>query len=158
MQGVSYEFEPQARVLHSSTAELVHINTVAAADAKAALLKSVLVHLGPEPVYLLINLAGYSIAPDMAAVYAKKIVRTVEKYIYPKGIVRYGMNLTRVTVKLAHDRNLQTDPNLFSNRSDAEAYLDQLIADRTGRSANEVHLERSGCLWQPIDVTSLADH
>lgn len=128
------EFDTGSRILHLSARRPVVLANSAQMDLQREAVEQVLRQSGPEPVYVMVHLPRFIIDPGLAPVYASRIVKTIQKYAHAGGIARYGLNMTRVTVKMAYSSILNQEPNLFATRSEAEAYIHGIVAGNRSHS------------------------
>ena len=61
---------------------------------------------------------------------AREIKDIIDKYLFPGGIARYGMDLTRSTARASHAEYIGGDPNLFNLKEEAYAYINDLIEEQ----------------------------
>ncbi len=150
LANLKIDFDPQTRIVHLSTHRPVVLASSEQIELQRKVLEDVVCRYGPEPIYLIIELPRFIIEPSLAFVYANRLATLAHEHVPPEGIARYGLNLTRVTVKMAHSNNLKHDPNLFATRSEAEAYIRSLIAKNSpsrvlgGSTSGEPEKESTG--------------
>lgn len=121
------DFDSDNRILHLSAHQTTVLASPEQIDLQGQALERTLKRYGPEPLYVIIDLPRFVIEPSLAPVYSSKMVAVVQGYVYPKGVARYGLNMTRVTVKMAHVSHPNQAANLFSTRAEAEEYIRGLI-------------------------------
>jgi hypothetical protein len=124
------EFDPDTRIMHVSAHRAVVLASTEQIDRQRDIMEQVIREYGPEPIYLIIDLPRFIIEPSLAPIYLSRMVTVLQQYVHPGGIARYGLNMTRVTVRMAYSSDLKQNPNLFATRSEAEAYIRTLIAKR----------------------------
>lgn len=73
------------------------------------------------------NLGKLSFEPSLSKLYAAKSRHLLDKYIYPNGIARYGFEISRITVRHGFRDFLHLEPNIFTTRQEAFAYIYGLI-------------------------------
>ncbi|MCK5127861.1 MAG: hypothetical protein KAR42_16510 [candidate division Zixibacteria bacterium] len=76
-----------------------------------------------KPLYFITDLAKIRVDPILAEFCVEESRGIAEKYFYPDGIARYGFELSRVALLRGYREFLHTNPNLFSTRQEAFAYI-----------------------------------
>lgn len=127
---ISVDFDADRRIASFSTSERLHFSTSEQLQelyqATSAILDEI---AGEEPCYVMVDLAKFVIEPALFGDYARLSAKIKEKYLYPDGMVGYGFEITRITVKLSYSGSFER-PKLFSTRAEAEKYLESLISQR----------------------------
>ena len=125
-----YEFDAERRILHVTAEDPIPVRSVADVDEMFRLLRAKLDEVASEErCYILVNISAFLIDQSLAAVYAEHVAHIHERYAYPHGIVRYGFEMTRITVRMGYEHHLRQSPNLFASRREAMDYIEGL---RTG--------------------------
>jgi len=126
LDDLSLSFDPVTRIAELSALKVLSIcskkelNTLC--SDTGVLLNRV---VGDERCYLAVDIGKIVIDPGLADEYAQKVEELKSRFLFPGGLVRYGYEITRVTIKLV---GLKTGelPVLFNKRDDAIKYLTQL--------------------------------
>ncbi|MFH1687628.1 MAG: hypothetical protein ABIE70_08930 [bacterium] len=122
-----FDFDPSTRIVHITCSEAAHIRTARHLHDLFDALHRQLSRCGPERIYLMIDLGKIVIDPALKPVYAKRAHETIRKYVHPRGVARYGFQITRVTVKATFDNETTSAANIFDTRHEAEEYIHSLI-------------------------------
>ena len=80
--------------------------------------------------YIIFDMTNLIIEPSLSDVYAEFALKMYQKYIHPEGASRYGSAITRVTVKMSHEKNLKKSAQIYRNRDEAFRYIFNLIDER----------------------------
>ncbi|MEW5925138.1 MAG: hypothetical protein AB1746_14235 [Candidatus Zixiibacteriota bacterium] len=126
------EFDSERKILHLTAREKLVVETRAELNELCAAVTTVIKHHSKgERIYMIVDLAKFVIEPYLNEDYAKKIKSIYENYLLTNGLLRYGLGITRVTIKLGHAGYLDSDPNLFKTKKEAFAHVDKLITQMT---------------------------
>lgn len=124
------EFDKSARILHLSYKAKIHATTRQHLDAKFTALRSILNKYAEHGrIYLIIDMSNFIMDPELKSSYAAHAKAISEQYIMPRGIARYGYQITRITVRAGY-RDLGESPNIFGTREEAYDYIYALIKEQ----------------------------
>ena len=134
---IGAEFDEDNRILHLSAKEKIIVKTQTELNTLCSNVHTVLEkYCSDDRCYMIVDLAVFSIEPILAESYGKKIMAIAQKFLYSKGLVRYGYQITRMTVQMSSSMQDIGDPLLFHNRDEAEKYMFSLIEKRKTVSNN----------------------
>jgi hypothetical protein len=134
---IIYEFDSETRILHLSAEERIVIKSEAKLTELCHRVREIIEqNAGGEPIYMVVDLKKFHIDPSLADSYGRKITGIYRDHIYPGGLVRYGLEITRVTIKVGQPRHMNEDPLLFVSKKDAMLYLNSLIANNRASAQN----------------------
>lgn len=123
---LSLEYDPGTRIAELSAKKVLEINT---ADKLETLCnetgKLLFEATKGERCYMAVDISKIAIEPGLSLEYSKKIKFLRENFLYPDGLVRYGFEITRITIKLAGLKSGEL-PILFNKREEAIIYLQEL--------------------------------
>lgn len=123
------EFDAETRTFHLSATERIHVSTEEQLNTLCwAVTEAVSQHAATSRCFLLVDISKIAIEPDLAQLYAEKIKKLGQKYLYPEGLVRYGSEITRVTARIGHDLFQLEAPHLFRTKAEALKYIGELRA------------------------------
>lgn len=129
-------FDAETRIIHFTAKKQIHIK---AADELTALCSGAKQffdqHLSSERGYFITDLAKLKIEPELHHLYAAKIKEIVDTYLYPDGIARYGLSITRIVAIAGHASEIEGEPNLFNTKEEAYRYIHNLIKQRKSATA-----------------------
>ena len=126
------EFDDDKRILHLSAHSAIAVRTKEELKELCTAVHSLLDgYLPSGRIYLTVNLSKFIIDPKLANDYSRLIGEIYDKYIYPRGLVRYGYQITRLTIQLGHGKYMEKYPDLFGTRKAALEYLENLIAEKS---------------------------
>ncbi len=133
------EYDPNTRIVHLTAHRPINARTteqgLILAQAVMDILKQ---HLGDGRGYMVTDYTRIILNPVSIHLYAKAIKDIVDTYLYPGGLARYGMEISRITAQRGHEEYLGGNPNLFDTREEAFAYIYALIErNRTEAAAPE---------------------
>ena len=119
------EFDQSRRVLHLSAERPIHVQNRRQLNKACEDVCEILArHTTDSRCYLLVDMSKVVIEPEMAEEYSRKIKGISEQYLLPNGLLRYGLQITRVTAMLAHKRQSMDDPLFFRSKDEAVEYID----------------------------------
>ena len=122
------EFDEQSRILHVAYRRRVHPVKEEHLDKAFADFRELLdVYAQSGRIYLIIDMTNLIIEPEMKAPYVAHARALAEKYIMPRGIARYGYQITRITVRAGYQQYMDESPNIFNSREEAFKYIYSLI-------------------------------
>jgi hypothetical protein len=125
---IETEFDKENKILHLSAKETIVIKTQTELNTLCADVHSILgKHCSDSRGYMIVNLVAFSIEPMLAESYGKKIMNISEKFLFPGGLVRYGYQITRMTIRMSSDTKETGDPFLFHTRREAENHIFGII-------------------------------
>ena len=126
------EFDEENSILHLTSSEDIHINSIPQGMEFVKALTSILEKYTSENrCYLIVNIARIAVDPALSQQYAQTIINITEKFLYPDGIVGYGFQITRITSQISHEKNyLPGESRVFSNRQEAYSYIKRLKKTR----------------------------
>ncbi len=62
---------------------------------------------------MIVDLTKFIIEPKLSNCYAEKIQTIAQNCLFPNGLARYGYQITRMTVRLGHEKKSMVTP-IFS--------------------------------------------
>jgi hypothetical protein len=125
---VVVDFDEEHRILHAAYVTAVHPTTPEHLEVIFTAFKNLLEkYAGTDRIYLIVDMTNFIVEPELKAAYAYHAREIYEKYIYPRGVARYGYQITRITVRSSHGEYLNESPNIFNSREEAENYIHSLI-------------------------------
>ncbi len=124
-------FDPETRIIHFTAKKQINVKTSEELSALCRGAKEFFdQHLSSERGYFITDLTKLIIEPELHHLYAIKIKEIVDTYLYPGGIARYGLGITRVVAIAGHASLIDGDPNLFNSKKEAYKYIHDLIEQR----------------------------
>ncbi len=127
---ISLTFDPETRIAELSAKTVLTIDSTEKLDTLCNTICSLLTReSGGKRCYLAVDISQIVIDPGLADQYAGKIKAMKEEMLFPEGLVRYGFEITRVTIKLAEMKEGKF-PILFNKRDEALRYLEELSRNR----------------------------
>ncbi len=125
------EFDPETRILHLSARERIDIREECELNGLCSQVNDLIENLvDSDRIYLIVDLGKLIIDPGLAHQYGVKISKIFEKYIYPNGLVRYGMQITRITIKVGQAESMKSIPLPFKTKDEAFNYIRNLIKQK----------------------------
>ena len=122
------DFDESRRIMHLAYARRIRLQTKHHVDQSFALFQTVCErYYSQGRFYLIIDISNLVIEPELTAVYAKNVKKILDKYILPRGVARYGHQITRLTIRRAYSDYLGENPQIFATRGEACAYIDEVI-------------------------------
>jgi hypothetical protein len=125
------EFDPATRIVHLTARKKAIAKTL---DEGLLLKKAVRnimdKYLSSSRGYLVTDYGRIIIDPALMNHYAHEMKYLIDTYLYPRGIARYGMDISRITATLSHQSYIGGSPNLFNTREEAFDYIHKLIEER----------------------------
>ena len=130
------EFDEDKRILHLTGHNQIRITTSEEIKKAFGVAEELLIkYTSEERCYLIIDLGKIIISPNLISEYVELSRPFLEKYLYPKGVARYGYQVTRLTVRLSHEKFPEIEPNMFASKVEASEYIHTLI-EKNKASAN----------------------
>ncbi len=121
------EFDPERQLFHLTASERVFCNTyedgVALYDWVMDCLSN---FFGNRKGYWITDYSKIIIDVSLTARYGDAMKHLIDRFIFPGGIARYGLDITRITARISHETKLGGNPNLFVTKAEALAYIDSL--------------------------------
>ena len=125
------EFDSARKTLHITAREKVTAKNSRELDELCNAVRTLLKQYSrDERIYMVVDLSKIIIEPHLSEEYAKKVKSLYENFLVPGGLLRYGLQITRITIKLGHDTSLNSDTSLFRSKEAAFAHIDKLIAQK----------------------------
>lgn len=125
------EFDPVTRIVRMTARKRITFRTIEEGALLAKTIKEILrKHLSPGRGYMITDYTRIIIEPSLLNLYAPEMKDIIDTFLYPRGIARYGMEITRITAKLGHQAYIGGNPNLFNTRKEAFDYIHKLIEER----------------------------
>lgn len=122
------EFDEQRRILHVAYRRRVHPTTEEHLEKVFANFRRLMDdYTQAGRIYLIIDMSNLIIEPDLKAFYIGHARSVIEKYIMPRGVARYGFQITRITVRAGYQQYMDEPPNVFNSREEAYQYIYSLI-------------------------------
>jgi len=138
------DFDEEKRILHISFARKLHPGNEEHVHAIFQDFAGVMEGFTEDgPIYLIIDMTNFIIEPHLKAAYAINAQKICRKYIKPRGVARYGYQITRITVRSSYNQYLGEDPNIFNSREEAFAYIHSLI-EKDRNKDTESSIVRTG--------------
>ena len=132
----SMEFDPSRRIVWLSFPKAVEFRDRKQMDDNFRKVESELEsYFRGERIYLVVDIHNLIIDPSLAEALAAGAKAIADKYVYPGGIARFGLQITRATIRRGYQDHLREDPNIFTTREEAEDYVESLIAKASARTA-----------------------
>jgi len=122
------DYDPERRILHVTAAQKVSISTRAELDAFCKIVTACLTkNSGGKRSYMIVNMSVIVIDPDMISIYSKHLETLVKTHLYPRGLLRYGLAITRVTARGGHTNISEDEPLFFYTKEEAFAHVQARI-------------------------------
>lgn len=129
---LQYEFDESKKILHFTYSEMVHIITEQQWRELTDYTESLISKYAENSrIYLIVDVKNLLVEPELVKTYSEYVKRVCDKYLMPNGVARYGTQLTRVTIKLGHDKILKKDPAMCKTKEDAYAYIKKQIENNS---------------------------
>lgn len=126
------EFDSARKTLHLTARERALAQTQQELNELCESIRTIIKqYCRDERIYMVVDLSKIIIEPQLSEEYAKKVKSLYEDFLVPGGLLRYGLQITRITIKLGHDTNLNSDTSFFRSKEAAFAHIDKLIAQKT---------------------------
>jgi hypothetical protein len=130
------EYDPDNRIVHITASQPIQVRNVEHGLILSQAIKEILKqHLGDGRGYMVTDYTRIILDFSNALLYAREIKDMIDTYLYPGGIARYGMEISRITARMGHKEYLGGDPNLFDTREEAFAYIYALIERNRAEAA-----------------------
>lgn len=124
-------FDPETRIVHLTARVRITVKTIEEGLSLSQAVRNILdKYLKSEPGYLISDIGQITIEPELIELHGREIKDIIDKYLFPGGIARYGMGLTRATARASHAEYIGGDPNLFNLKEEAYAYINDLIEEQ----------------------------
>lgn len=121
-------FDEERRILHVAYRYRVHPTTIEHLDIVFASFRKMLdKYTDSGRVYLIIDMTNIIVEPNLKSAYAERARPIIEKYVMPRGVARYGYQITRITVRASYREHMGESPNIFNSREEAYDYITSLI-------------------------------
>ena len=122
------EFDPETRIIHFTARKRIVFNSIEDGHQLSDFVKATLdKHLAGKRGYMITDYSKIAIEPILLNLYAREMKEIIDTYLYPGGIARYGMDITRITAKMGHAAYIGGNPNLFNTKEEALDYINNLI-------------------------------
>jgi hypothetical protein len=127
-RSVKADFDPATRILHVAFTRRIRPGSEKQMAAHFAQFETLVEQYARDGrIYLIIDMTNLIFEPEFQAAYATQARKISDIYIYPKGIARYGYQITRITVRSSYDKYMNGSPNIFNSREEAFAYIHAMI-------------------------------
>lgn len=149
------DFDPIDRIVHLSASQILQVNDYSQLIELCQAVEDKLEEFGPERMYMIVDLAKFSINPDLSEEYKTTIGLIGQKFLYPDGWVRYGYQITRVTIMLANDTEDTDHIGLFSTKKEAYQRIQELINQNKPQNPiyDDTPSERDNNISAKIDIS-----
>lgn len=118
------EFDADTRIVHLTARKRSLIKTVEDGKRLSTRVRAILDSFRPTGrVYMITDYTRIVIDPSLLNLYAQEMKDIIEKYIFPGGVARYGLEIGRITAQLGHSLHIGGNPNLFTTKEEALAYI-----------------------------------
>ena len=118
------DYDPEKRILHITAEQKIIVSDEKTLNEMCNFVCSFLTENGKgERSYMIVDISKIVIDPDLAPEYSEHIKKLLDKLLYPEGLVRYGLEITRLTARLGHARNRDKEPLFFHTKDEAFAFV-----------------------------------
>ena len=121
------EFDPIRRVLHVSAERPVLVDDECALDEILNRVKHDLVESsGDGRCYLMLDISRIVVEPKLAGRFFMRLRQLRDDYLYPDGLVRYGLQISGRLVRIDRSKPDPDYPALVRTSHEARRYIDRL--------------------------------
>ncbi len=125
------EFDSENRIVHLTARKKAIARTLdEGLLVKKAVRDIMEKYLSSSRGYLVTDYGRIIIDPALMIHYAHEMKYLIDTYLYPGGVARYGMDITRITATLSHKSYIGDNANLFNTREEAYDYIYKLIEEK----------------------------
>ena len=131
------EYDPEYRIVHITAEHAIRIRTLEEGLKLAEEVKELLAgYLGGERGYLIVDYSKIQIETRYIQQYSQFIKDLYNRFLFPDGLARYGMSISRVMANLSHRKYVSRPANLFGTKRDAYDFIRKLVKAKQETVAN----------------------
>lgn len=134
------EFDAENRIVHLTARKRSLIKNMEDGKRLSERVRGILdKYLPTGRVFMITDYTKIVIDPSLLNLYCQEMKEIIDKYIFPGGVARYGLDIGRITAQLGHSLHIGGNPNLFTTKEEAFEYIINLKENSDRPNENDTN-------------------